>query len=181
MKRISVHLAMGLLLVTVAGAQPAAKVADGLETSFLEARSAYLERVVGHTIDTADARAFMSAHGIDPGRVIPQRVVITGTANPHHIIDEEGNTLPDAHTATLRFRADLVNASGQENQTWGEQSHAEMYCTVLFVHRDDRWVKVGSTVLYEIERYLPPNDMRYGMRPFTAQISRRLNDLPPFP
>jgi hypothetical protein len=158
-----------------------AKVTDSLESSFLEAQSAYLERVVGHTIDTADARAYLSEHGIDPSRVLPQRVIITGTDNAQHVFDEEGNTLPNAHTATLRFRADLINASAEESQTWGAQSHAEMYCTVLFVLRDGQWLKVGSTVLYEIERYLPPSDMRYAMRPFTAEISSRLNDLPPFP
>jgi hypothetical protein len=180
-KRIPVLVAMGLILGSVAGARPPAEEAGRLETSFLETQSAYMERVVGHTINTEDARAFLNDNGINPNRVIPPSVIVTDTANAQHIINEEGNTLPDAHTATLRFRADLVNAAGEEHQTWGEQSHAEMFCTVLFVQRDDQWVKVGSTVLYEIERYLPPNDMRYGMRPFTAQISSRLNDLPPFP
>lgn len=167
------------LLVLAAGpwlpAAPDTATMASIEASFAPVRAQFLDRVIGHTIDTAEARECLGEWGIVPDDFLPPTLTIARVVNPNHRIDEEQTRVLNFHTATLRFRAELEGGGGEE------EIRPDLYFTVIFVLVDGRWVKTGSVALWDVERFLPPNDLNYAARPFNREIGERLNDLPPWP
>ena len=170
-------------LVCLVAAPLAAQVASP-EASFIATRDVFLARVIGHEIDPTSAREYLAENGIEPDRLISAAIQIEGIENVSHVLNDEGNTLPGTNTATLRFRARLFSVSEAQSEVsdaWENQNRADILFTVIFVQRGDRWEKAGSSAIWDVEHFLPPNDIRYAMRPFTNEISARLNSLPDFP
>lgn len=164
-----------LLIATASFAQTTSSAMASLEASFAPVQAEYLDRVTGHILDTTETREFLIGHGLRPGDIIPETLRVNRVFNVNHSVDDEENSLPGMHTATLRFRADMVS---------GDESHndkPDLFFVVVFAEQMGQWEKIGSTVILDIERFLPPQDMRYAMRPFSRAFAETLNDLPDYP
>jgi type II secretory pathway pseudopilin PulG len=167
---------LAALVAPSLGAQRAARKQSNLEISFQQASAQFLRRVSGQVIDTAAARQYLAENHLAAERILAPSYTVARVLNVSHVIDEEEYAQPGLHTAALRFRADLVVTDSEE-----PEDAPDIFFTVIFEHRGDQWVKTSSLAVWDVDPMLPPNDLRYGMRPFSSELGARLNDLPAFP